>query len=172
MRSHAPMSSRNATLAGASAYTRESHSAPGAAGTPRSISASLRPVSASAAARLAPTSPAPTMMTSNSIPNSIPFIEAVLPRTHRRSRGKRFRSTYHPESKGQPGKVKKRVLRMIGSVEILGRKDQQPSRNHVDHPGHFPELVGILQPVVPSILYDPGILPRRLRVRFVHDERV
>src|SRR6266568_1642422 len=136
---------------------RASQSGPGAGGASRSISASLNPLPASAAARLAPTSPAPTMTTSTSTPGFYRVSET---------------STYHPESKRQPGKVEKRVLRMISGVKVLGGENQQPSRNHVDQPGRFPELAGVVQPVVAPVFDYAGVLPRRLRVRFVDHQRV
>jgi hypothetical protein len=76
-----------------------------------------------------------------------------------------------PALEAQPRKVVERVLRVVGGVIELGRKDQQPPRHHVDRTHALPELPRIGRPVVPPGLADPQVLLQRAVVGLVEHER-
>ena len=48
----------------------------------------------------------------------------------------------HPKRERQSRKLVERVLRVIGGMKVLGRKDQQAPRHHVDRSDAFPPLIG------------------------------
>ena len=81
------------------------------------------------------------------------------------------RQADHPKRERQARKVVEGVLRVIGGMKVLRRKNQQAPRHHVDRSDGFPPLGGPASPIVQPRLRDTGIVLNRAGVRLIEHER-